>query len=63
MAATQLVEPLSSMNKALHLIQARYKLGVVTQAYNPSTLEVEAGGCEIQEHPQPSNKFKARWDR
>jgi hypothetical protein len=39
---------------------APYKLGVVAQAYNPSTQETEAGGSsEIQGYPLLHSKFEA----
>lgn len=33
--------------------------GVVVHAYDSSTLEVEAGGLEIQSHPRLHSKFEA----
>lgn len=35
------------------------KQGVVTQTWNPSTLEVEAGGSRVQSHPQLHSDLEA----
>lgn len=40
----QLVESLPSMLEALDLGLSTHKLGVIVQAWNPSSAKVEAGG-------------------
>jgi hypothetical protein len=47
----QLVDCLPNKHEALSLITAPNKLGIMVHAYNLSTLEVEAGGAQIQVRP------------
>lgn len=39
------------MQEAFGLIKASHKIGVVAQASNPGTWDMEAGGSETQDHP------------
>jgi hypothetical protein len=40
--------------------QNQIKLGIVVDAHNPDTLNVEIGGSEVQGHSQLHSDFKAR---
>jgi hypothetical protein len=50
----QLGEYLPSIHRALDLIPAPYKLGIVEHACTPSTQEVEAEGSEVEGNTQTS---------
>lgn len=53
------VERLPTGQEAPDLILERFKPGVVTHGWNPSTWGVEEGGSGVQGHPQVHTEFEA----
>lgn len=43
----------------IHSFPVPHKEGVLVQACDPSTLEVESGGSGVQDHPWPCSKLEA----